>query len=256
MDVRGHTAIVTGGGSGLGAETARTLAAAGAKVSIFDINMDGAEAVAKEIGGAAFRCDVPDEQSVLDAFEGSRNAHGPARVLVNCAGVGPAARLVDREGVPHDLGMFRKVVEINTIGTFNCLRVAAAEMIELDPVGEDDERGVIINTASVAAFEGQIGQIAYGASKGGVVGMMLPAARELGRFGIRVLTIAPGYLATPLLVGMPDKVQDALKATQVFPQKRFGKPSEYAALAMHMIGNTLLNGECVRLDAGARMPPR
>lgn len=256
MDVKGQTAIVTGGGSGLGAETARHLAKAGAKVSIFDMNMDGAKEVAGEIGGTAIECDVSDEGSVANAFAESKKANGGARVLVNCAGIGPAALIVDKEGNTHDMAQYKKVININLIGSFNCLALAAKDMIELDPIGEDGERGVIVSTASVAAFEGQIGQIAYSSSKGGVVGMMLPAARELGRHGIRVLTIAPGYIGTPLLMTMPEKIQDNLKSSQVFPNKRFGRPDEYARLVMHMCENTLLNGECIRLDAGTRMPPR
>jgi NAD(P)-dependent dehydrogenase (short-subunit alcohol dehydrogenase family) len=256
MDAKGQTAIVTGGGSGLGAETARHLAKAGAKVSIFDMNMEGANAVAKEIGGSAFECNVADEASVRKAFEASQAANGVARILVNCAGIGPAALIVNREGETHDFAQYRKVIEVNLIGTFHCLAIGAQAMIPLEPANEDGERGVIINTASVAAFEGQIGQAAYSSSKGGVYGLTLPAAREFGRHGIRVLTIAPGYIGTPLLQTMPEKVQENLKSTQVFPNQRFGKPEEYARLAMHMVENTMLNGEIIRLDAGARMPPR
>lgn len=255
MDVQGQTAIVTGGGSGLGAETARHLAKAGAKVSIFDVNMDGANEVAGEIGGTAIECDVSDGQSAIDAFAKAKDANGPARILINCAGIGPAALTVDREGKPHDLDMYAKVIGINLIGSFNCLRLAAADMVDLDALDEG-ERGLIVNTASVAGYEGQIGQIAYASSKGGVLGMTLPAARDLGRYGIRVNTIAPGYIGTPLLMGMPEKVQDALKATQVFPNDRFGTPAEYARLVMHMCENVMLNGGTIRLDAGARMPPR
>ena len=255
MDIKGHTAIVTGGGSGLGEATARQFAADGAKVVIFDVNMDGANRVAKDIGGVAVECDVADGKSAEAAFEASRKDAGPARVLINCAGIGPAARIVSREGDPMDLETFSKVININLIGSFNCLRLAAADMAKLEPL-EDDERGVIISTASVAAFEGQIGQVAYAASKGGVVGMMLPASRELGRYGIRVMTIAPGYIATPLLMTMPEQIQDNLKSTQVFPQKRFGKPEEFAKLCGSIIGNPMLNGDVIRLDAGARMPPR
>lgn len=255
MDVQGQTAIVTGGGSGLGAETARHLAKAGATVAIFDVNMDGANSVAEEIGGTAIECDVSDAGSATDAFEKARDAHGPERILINCAGIGPAALTVDREGNPHDLDMYAKVITINLIGSFNCLRLSAAKMSTLDAMDEG-ERGLIVNTASVAGYEGQIGQIAYASSKGGVLGMTLPAARDLGRFGIRVNTIAPGYIGTPLLMGMPDKVQDSLKATQVFPNDRFGRPEEYARLVMHMCENVMLNGTTVRLDAGARMPPR
>lgn len=256
MDVKGHSAIVTGGGSGLGAETARHLAKAGAKVAIFDVNMEGANSLAEEIGGAAIECDVSSTESTEAAFAQSREAVGPARVLINCAGIGVAAKIVDRDGNPMPQSNFEKVIAINLLGSFNCLRLAAADMTKLDPLGDDDERGVIISTASVAAFEGQIGQVAYAASKGGVYSMMLPAARELGRFGIRVLTIAPGFIQTPMFDTLPESVQDNLKSIEVFPNKRLGRPDEYASLAMHMIGNVMLNGECIRLDAGARMPPR
>ena len=255
MDVKGHSAIVTGGGSGLGAETARHLASAGAKVAIFDVNMDGANAVAKEIGGAAIECDVSSTDSTEAAFEQSRKAVGPARVLINCAGIGPPDKIVDRDGNPIPQKNFEKVIAINLLGSFNCLRLASADMAKLDPL-EEDERGVIISTASVAAFEGQIGQVAYSASKSGVVGMMLPAARELGRYGIRVLTIAPGFIQTPMFDTLPESVQETLKSIEVFPNKRLGRPDEYARLAMHMIENLMLNGECIRLDAAARMPPR
>jgi NAD(P)-dependent dehydrogenase (short-subunit alcohol dehydrogenase family) len=255
MDVKGHSAIVTGGGSGLGAETARHLAKAGAKVAIFDVNMAGAKSVAGEIGGVPIECDVSNNDSVTAAFKASRDAVGGARILVNCAGIGTADRIVDKEGVPMDIGRFEKVIAINLTGSFNCLRLAAADMAKLDPLAEG-ERGVIISTASVAAFEGQIGQIAYAASKGGIVSMMLPAARELSRHGIRVLTIAPGFIQTPLMDTLPEKVQDVLKSVQQFPNDRFGRPDEYARLAMHMIENVMLNGECIRLDAAARMPAR
>jgi NAD(P)-dependent dehydrogenase (short-subunit alcohol dehydrogenase family) len=254
MDVKGHAAVVTGGGSGLGAETARHLARAGAKVAIFDVNKDGAQAVANEIGGIAIACDVADAASAEAAFAEAAAKHGAARVLINCAGIGPAALIVNREKKPMPLADFSKVISINLIGSFNCLRLAAAGMTSLDPLDEG-ERGIIISTASVAAFEGQIGQVAYAASKGGVVGMMLPAARELARHGIRVMTIAPGYIATPLLLNMPDNVKESLIATQLFP-KRFGQPSEYARLCLDIIGNVMLNGDVIRLDAGARMPPR
>lgn len=255
MDVKGHSAIVTGGGSGLGAETARHLAKAGAKVAVFDVNMDGANKVANEIGGVAIECDVSSGPAAEAAFAKAREANGPARVLVNCAGIGPAARIVDRDGNPMPLDNFRKVIEVNLIGSFNCLRLAAADMAKLDPL-EDQERGVIISTASVAAFEGQIGQVSYSASKGGVVGMMVPAARDLGRYGIRVLTIAPGFIQTPLMDTLPEKVQDVLKSVEVFPNHRFGRPDEYASLVMYMCSNVMLNGECIRLDAGARMPAK
>jgi NAD(P)-dependent dehydrogenase (short-subunit alcohol dehydrogenase family) len=255
MDVNGLTAIVTGGGSGLGEETARQLAGAGAKVSIFDVNMEGANRVAGEIGGTAIECDVVDVDATVAAFAASKEANGSARILINCAGIGPAALTLDRDLKPHDMALFNKILSINVIGTFNCLRLAAAEMASLDPM-EEGERGIIINTSSVAGFEGQIGQVAYGTSKGAILGMCLPAARDLGRYGIRVNTIAPGFVGTPLLLGMPEKVQDSLKATQVFPNERFGTPAEYANTVLFMCQNLLINGATFRIDAGARMPPR
>ena len=224
MDVKGLAAVVTGGGSGMGAETARKLAAAGAKVALLDINKANAEAVAKEIGGIAIECDVSSDASATAAFAAAKEANGPVRVLMNCAGIAPAARVVGRDG-PHDLDFFAKVLTVNLVGTFNMLRLAAAEMSTLEPVNDTGERGVIINTASVAAYEGQIGQAAYSASKGGVVGMTLPAARELARFGVRVVTIAPGLIGTPMLLSMPQEVQDSLIATTLFP-KRLGLPEE------------------------------
>lgn len=254
MNINGHAAIVTGGGSGLGEATARRFAADGAKVAIFDLNMENAERVAKDIGGVAIECNVSEAASAEAAFEKSRAAIGTARVLVNCAGVGPARAIVSREGDPMPLEAFSKIVDINLIGSFNCLRLAAADLSKAEAL-EDGERGVIINTASVAAYEGQIGQVAYGASKAGVIGMMLPAAREFGRYGIRVMTIAPGYIATPLLNTVPEAYQENLLASQIFP-KRFGKPEEYAQLCASIVENTMLNGDTIRLDAATRMPPK
>jgi len=253
MELRGQAALVTGGGSGLGAETARHLAKAGAKVAVLDINMEGAEKVAKEIGGVAIRCDVAEAKSGEEAVAAARGKHGPARILINCAGIGPAARIVGRDG-PMPLEAFAKVININLIGTFNMMRLAAADMAKLEPLA-DGERGVIISTASVAAYEGQIGQAAYSASKGGVVGLILPAAREFARAGIRVLGIAPGLIATPLLLGMPKEVQESLASQVPFPT-RFGHPHEYARLCLHMIDNVMLNGEVVRLDGAIRMQAR
>ncbi len=255
MDVKGHSAVVTGGGSGLGEATAKLLAAKGAKVAVFDLNKAGAERVAKEIGGVAIECNVSDVKSVEAAFEASRKAIGPARILINCAGIGAGELLVKKDGSPGGVDLFQKTIAINLFGTFNCLRVGAADMSKLPPLAED-ERGCIVNTASVAAFEGQIGQIAYAASKGGVVGLTLPAARELGRYGVRVMTIAPGYVQTPLLDTLPDNVRTALFATQVFPNKRFGKADEFAHLCLSIIENPMLNGSVIRLDAGTRMPPK
>lgn len=255
MDMNGHSAIVTGGGSGLGEATARQFAAKGMKVAIWDLNLDGAQRVAGEIGGVAIQCDVSDAGAAEAAIEQTRAAVGAARVLVNCAGIGPARTIVNRAGEPMPLEAFSRIVEINLIGTFNCLRLAAADMSKADPL-DDGERGVIINTASVAAFEGQIGQAAYGASKGGVVGLMVPAMRELGRHGIRLMTIAPGYVETPLLEAVPKEFQENLKSSQIFPRTRFGQPEEYARLCVHICENQLLNGDTIRLDAGTRMPPK
>jgi len=250
MELRGHAAIVTGGGSGLGAETARHLARAGAKVAVLDVNAAAAEAVAREIGGSAVACDVADAASGEAAVASARERHGPARVLVNCAGIGPAARIVGKDG-PMPLAEFSKVIAVNLIGSFNMMRLAAADMAKLAPL-DDGERGVVISTASVAAFEGQIGQAAYAASKGGIVALTLPAAREFARAGIRVLAIAPGLIATPLLLGLPKPVQDSLASQVPFPQ-RFGHPHEYARLCLHIIENAMLNGECIRLDGAMRM---
>jgi NAD(P)-dependent dehydrogenase (short-subunit alcohol dehydrogenase family) len=253
MQVKGHAAIVTGGGSGLGAATARALAAAGAKVAVFDVNEAAAAAVASEISGLAVRCDVSDAASGEAAVASARIAHGPARILINCAGIGPAARIVGRDG-PLPLSAFRQVIEVNLIGSFNMMRLTASDMIRLDPL-DDGERGIIISTASVAAYEGQIGQAAYAASKGGIVALTMPAAREFARSGIRVNTIAPGLFATPLLLNMPQPVQDSLAASVPFPS-RFGTPQEYAKLALHIIDNAMLNGETIRLDGALRMPPK
>ncbi len=253
MDVNGKAALVTGGGSGLGEGTARRLAADGAKVAILDVNMDAAEAVAKDIGGIAVHCDVSSAESGEAAVAAAREAHGVSRVLINCAGIGYGARIVGREG-PHSFDHFARVININLIGTFNLMRLAATDMSTADPL-EDDERGVIIMTASVAAFEGQIGQVAYSASKGGVAAMTIPAAREFARMGVRVLTIAPGLFATPMFFTLPQEAQDSLEASIPYPS-RFGTPAEYADLALHMITNRMLNGEVVRLDGALRMAPK
>ncbi|WP_158047856.1 SDR family NAD(P)-dependent oxidoreductase [Skermanella pratensis] len=253
MKVRNHAAIITGGGSGMGAETARRLAAEGAKVALFDLNIDSVQAVADEIGGIAVQCDVSDAASTEAAFAKARDAHGPARIAISCAGVATPGRIVGREG-PLDLAAFKRVVDINLVGTFNVMRLAAYDMSKLDPL-ETSERGVIINTASVAGFEGQIGQAAYGSSKGGVIALGLPAARELARYGIRVMTIAPGLIATPMLLTMPQEVQDSLAASVPFPN-RFGDADEYADLALHIIGNVMLNGDVIRLDGALRLAPK
>ena len=257
MNLNGQSAIVTGGGSGLGAATATLLAAGGAKVALFDINDAAAQAHAAVIGGIGIRCDVSDSGSAEAAMAAAREAHGPARILVNCAGIGTAARVVGRDG-PMKLEAFDRVIRVNLIGTFNMIRLAAVEMSALDaledPMG-DGERGVIVNTASIAAFDGQVGQAAYAASKGGVVGMTLPIARELARAGVRVMTIAPGVFHTPMVDGLPPEIRKALGDGVPYPQ-RLGLPEEYAALAGHIIANRFLNGETIRLDGALRMAPR
>ena len=253
MDIAGHAAIVTGGASGLGAATAAMLAEGGAKVAILDVNLDGACAVVAKIGGIALGCDVTAAEETAAAIAEAREKHGPARIVVNCAGVGPAKRIVGRDG-PMPLAEFARVVEINLVGTFNALRLAAVEMMPLEPL-QDGERGIIICTASVAAYEGQIGQAAYAASKGGIIGLVLPAAREFAQFGIRVNAIAPGIFSTPMLHALPEAAQQSLAAAVPFP-KLLGKPPQYAALVRHMIENRYLNGEVVRLDGALRMAGR
>jgi NAD(P)-dependent dehydrogenase (short-subunit alcohol dehydrogenase family) len=254
MQLKDQSALVTGGASGLGAATARRLAAAGAKVAVCDLNAKLAESVAAEIGGVAVVCDVSDASSAEAAIAAASKAHGPARVLVNCAGIGVAKRVIGREG-PMPLAEFEKVIRVNLIGSFNMLRLVTAEMSKLEPLAATGERGVVISTASVAAYDGQIGQSAYSASKGGIVAMTLPIARELAQFGIRVLTIAPGLFLTPLLASLPQEAQDSLAAAIPFP-RRLGHADEFASLVMHMIDNPYLNGEVVRLDASLRMAPR
>jgi NAD(P)-dependent dehydrogenase (short-subunit alcohol dehydrogenase family) len=253
MRLDGQAAIVTGGASGLGAATARRLASGGCRVALLDINQAAAEAQARQIGGIGIACDVADAPSAEAAVAKARDAHGPARLLVNCAGVGTAGRIVGRDG-PIDLAAFERVIRINLIGSFNLLRLAAADMTALDPL-EEGERGVIINTASIAAYEGQVGQAAYAASKAGIIGMTLPAAREFARFGVRVMTIAPGLFHTPMVEGLPPDVQRSLGEGIPFPQ-RLGTPDEYAALVEHIVANRFLNGETIRLDGALRMPPR
>ena len=250
MDVNDLAAVVSGGASGLGEATARALAKSGVHVSILDINEEGAKSVAGDIGGLAFACDISSAKGVEIAINGAAQAHGPERIAINCAGIGTPAKIVGRDG-PQNLEVFRRIIDINLVGTFNLLRLAGAGMQDLNPL-DGGERGVIINTASVAAFEGQIGQAGYGASKGGVAAMTLPAAREFARFGIRVLTIAPGIFDTPMLSGLSQEVQDSLGGSVPFPS-RLGKPEEYAALAMHMVSNAMFNGEVVRLDGAIRM---
>jgi NAD(P)-dependent dehydrogenase (short-subunit alcohol dehydrogenase family) len=254
MDINGHAAIVTGAASGMGASTARYLASKGAKVACLDMNEEGAASVAAEIGGIGLGCDVSDPDSAEAAVTRAREAHGVARFCVNCAGIAPAGRMVGREG-PLPLEDFQRVINVNLVGSFNLMRLAAADLTALEPVNDTGERGVIVNTASVAAFEGQVGQCAYSASKGGIVALTLPAARELARFGVRVVTIAPGLMETPMLLGFDQTVQDSLAAQVPFPS-RFGKPEEYAELVGHIIANAMLNGEVIRLDGAIRMQPR
>lgn len=253
MEIAGQTAIVTGAAQGLGAAVAALFAEEGAKVALIDRNAEALAHQAKAIGGFAQSCDVADPAGAADAIAAIVRQLGPPRVLVNCAGIAPAKRVLGREG-PMDLAAFDAVVRVNLIGSFNMLRLAAAAMSAAPPL-EDDERGVIISTASVAAFEGQVGQAAYSASKGGVVAMTLPIARELAQFGIRVLAIAPGIFETPLLQTLPPEAQATLGASIPFP-RRFAKPREFADLVLHMVRNRALNGEVVRLDGALRLPPR
>jgi NAD(P)-dependent dehydrogenase (short-subunit alcohol dehydrogenase family) len=253
MDIAGHAAIVTGGASGLGAATARMLATAGAKVAIFDVNRKAAAEVAIDINGIAIACDVTEAAATEAAFAKAAADHGVARILINCAGVGPAKRIVGRDG-PMPLDDFARVVSINLVGTFNAMRLAAAAMQSLSPL-QEGERGIILCTASVAAYEGQIGQAAYAASKGGVVGLVLPAAREFAQFGIRVNAIAPGIFSTPMLHALPEAAQQSLAAAVPFP-KLLGQPPQFAALVRHIIENRYLNGETIRLDGALRMGPR
>ena len=255
MRVEDSTFFITGGGSGLGAATARLLAQNGASVVLADVNEEAGERTASQIGsGAKFvRTDVTNEGSVQDALDSAVETFGSLNGVVNCAGIGPAAKVVGKKGV-HDMGLFTKTVEINLMGTFNVIRLAAVKLAENKP-GEDGERGVVVNTASVAAYDGQIGQAAYAASKGGVVALTLPVARELASSGIRVVTIAPGIFETPMLAALPEAAKESLGKQVPFPP-RLGKPEEYAALAKHIIENQMLNGEVIRLDGGIRMAPR
>lgn len=253
MNIQGHVAIVTGAGSGLGAATARMLAGLGGKVAALDLDQAAAERTAGETGGRAWGLDVADPAAAEAALAGVEASLGAPRLLVNCAGIAPAGRIVGRDG-PMPLDAFERAVRVNLIGTFNMLRLAAAAMARLEPL-EGGERGLIINTASIAAFEGQIGQAAYAASKGGVASLTLPAARELAALGIRVVAIAPGLFGTPMLLSMPEKVQESLASTVPFPH-RFGHPDEYAALVRHIVENPMLNGCTLRLDGALRMAPR
>ena len=253
MDPKGSVAVITGGGSGLGAATAERLAAAGAKVAVLDVNAEAARAVAERIGGEAFNCDVTSGDGAAATLEEVREALGAPRILVNCAGVGPAQRIVGRNG-PMPLEEFERVVRINLVGTFNMMRLVGAAASTLDPLSTG-ERGVIVSVASVAAFDGQIGQPHYAASKGGVAALTLPAAREFAQFGIRVMAIAPGIFGTPMLRALPQPAQDSLGEQVPFP-KRLGEPEEFAALVLHIVENPYLNGEVIRLDGALRMGPR
>jgi NAD(P)-dependent dehydrogenase (short-subunit alcohol dehydrogenase family) len=253
MQLQGIPAIVTGGGSGLGAATARMLAEAGAKVALFDRNKAAIEAVAQEIGAAAIECDVTGEASAKAAIAAAAKAHGTARILINCAGVLGAGRILGREG-PMALDYFEQVLRVNLLGSFNMMRLCAEAMSQAPEMAEK-ERGIIIHTASIAAYEGQIGQAAYAASKGGIVSLTLPSAREFARFGVRVNAIAPGPVDTPMVAGMPAEVRASLEAGIPFPS-RLVKPAEFAALARHLIENMAINGEVVRLDGALRMGPK
>ncbi len=253
MDIKGQIAVITGGASGLGAATAQAFAAAGATVALLDVNMSAAETLAGRLGGIAVKCDVTDEQSAAAALATVQEKLGVARVLMNCAGVGTPKRIVGRDG-PMPLADYRRVIEINLIGSFNMMRLFAAALSRAAPLAEG-ERGVIISTASVAAFEGQVGQAAYASSKGGIVALTLPAARELAQFGIRVMAIAPGIFHTPMLATLPEEAQKSLGAMMPFPQ-RLGRPEEFADLALCIVRNAYLNGEVIRLDASLRMTAR
>jgi NAD(P)-dependent dehydrogenase (short-subunit alcohol dehydrogenase family) len=256
MRIEGTAALVTGGASGLGEATARELARRGARVTLLDLPRSRGAEVAEDVGARArfAPADVASEEQVDAAVQGAVEAFGPLGVLVNCAGIGSATRTVGKDGEPFPLDAFRRTIEVNLIGSFNCIRLAAAKMIANEP-DAGGERGVVVNTASIAAFEGQIGQAAYSASKGGVVGMTLPIARDLSRHGVRVCTIAPGLFDTPLLALLPAEAREALGRTIPFPP-RLGDPSEFAALACHIVENRMLNGEVIRLDGALRMQPR
>lgn len=257
METKDQAALVTGAASGLGAQTARALVAAGARVTLLDVNESALHALVEELGhdvAEAARCDITDGASVEAALERGERAHGIARILVNCAGIGGAKRLVSRDGIAMPQEDFARIVNVNLLGTFNVVRLAAARMTRAAPM-KDDERGVIVCTASIAAYDGQIGQAAYAASKGGLVSLTLPLARDLAQFGVRVVTIAPGLFLTPLLYALPEETQQSLAQSIPFP-KRLGRPEEFADLALHVVGNVALNGEVIRLDGALRMAPR
>ncbi|MCP5206854.1 MAG: SDR family NAD(P)-dependent oxidoreductase [Hahellaceae bacterium] len=253
MNVKGVGAVITGGASGLGEGAARVLAAAGAKVALLDLQIDKARKLAAEINGIAIECNVADATSAEKAMAEAMRAHGPCGIAVSCAGIGTAGRILGKDG-PMSLDVFSKTISVNLVGTFNMLRLAADQMQHREP-NVDGERGAIINTASIAAFEGQIGQAAYSASKGGVVAMTLPAARELARFGIRVNTIAPGLFKTPMMESFSQEIQDSLAAGLPFPS-RLGKPSEFGDLVKHIVENAIINGETIRIDSAVRLQPK
>jgi NAD(P)-dependent dehydrogenase (short-subunit alcohol dehydrogenase family) len=256
MNISQQAAIVAGGASGLGAATARAMAAAGAKVAIFDRNAEAGQAIAQQIGGTFYQTDVTDPASVAQAIIDAATAHGPARIVVNCAGIAPPAKVVNRDGDALPLADFMATVNVNLAGSYNVMAQAAAAMQRLDPLGpQNEERGVIINTASVAAYDGQIGQAAYAASKGGIAAMTLPVAREMARFGIRVMTIAPGLFLTPLMESLPADAQESLGRQVPFPP-RLGDPADYAKLVLSIVDNIMLNGEVIRLDGAIRMAPK
>jgi len=254
MNIEGQAALVTGGGSGLGEAVARELARGGAKVAIIDVNAAGAQRVAGEIGGLGLTADIADGASLAAALDAAEAAHGPARIVMNIAGIGTARRVIGKDGSPAPLEDFERVVRVNLVGTYNVVRLSAARIARLAPLA-DGERGVMVMTASVAAYDGQVGQEAYSASKGGLVSMTLPLARDLAQHGIRVCTIAPGLFETPLLKTLPEPVQQSLAASIPFPP-RLGRPEEFAALAAHIVTNVHLNGETIRLDGALRMAPR
>jgi NAD(P)-dependent dehydrogenase (short-subunit alcohol dehydrogenase family) len=254
MNIQGHSAIVTGGGSGLGEAVARELSRLGAKVAVLDINAANAQRVAADIGGLGLAADICDTAALTAALDVAEAAHGTARIVMNIAGIGTAKRVVGKDGQPAPLGDFERVIRVNLIGTYNVVRLTAARMVKLAPL-DDGERGFMLMTASVAAYDGQVGQEAYAASKGGIVSMTLPLARDLSQHGIRVCSVAPGLFATPLMQQLPADVQQSLAASIPFP-KRLGAPAEFASLAAHIVTNGHLNGEVIRLDGALRMAPR
>ena len=254
MDIKGHIALVTGGGSGLGAATAHELAKQGAKVAVLDVNAEGANKVASEIGGIAVVCDITSSESVTNALVEIKTKLGTPRIIMNVAGIGTAKRIIGKDGSAAPLEDFERVVKVNLIGAYNVTRLAVAEIAKLEPLA-DNERGVVINTASVAAYDGQVGQQAYSASKGGLVSMTLPMARDLAQYGIRVLTICPGLFLTPLMHTLPQEIQDSLGNSIPFP-KRLGRPDEFGSLAAYLVTNTHMNGEVIRIDGAVRLAPR